>query len=99
MNKNRTFFAATIAFTIAATLAGGAQAATAEDQQVVDAVKKAIGRNADLRADLLRVRAADGIVYIGGQADTGLEQADIDQIVARLPGVKKVVDETSVLND
>ena len=89
-------------FVIAATFTTGVYASPVQgiqDQQLIEEVQTAIGHNPDLRADTLHDQAEDGVVYISGEVDTTLEHMNIDDLAAKLPGVKSVVNETSVGNN
>lgn len=67
---------------------------TTEDERITAAVRAAYAKtDYILGGYAIRVRTADGIVYITGPVDTQQEWMDVDELTRKIPGVKDVYNE------
>lgn len=76
------------------------QNAKPSNDQLAEQVKAVLKQNSDLRADDLRVQVENGVAYVSGQVSTTLESREIREsiskdVVAKVPGVTKVVVQTN----
>ena len=68
------------------------------DQKLSETVKTALDKEPGLLVDQLHVHADAGTVYVNGLVSTYLEYQLVDQIGHGVPGVKRLVNATSVDN-
>jgi osmotically-inducible protein OsmY len=91
MKKALSLASAVLAITVTACVTS-----SPEDMKLSSAVEDSINQHPALRTDLLRVQAADHVVYLNGSADTWIEYYDAEAIAAAVPGVRKVVNKIEV---
>jgi osmotically-inducible protein OsmY len=73
-------------------------AETPSDQRLQEAVEQSIHQNPALLADHLKVRSENGVIYLYGLVATYVEYVDVEKLAKATPGVKQVVNATSVDN-
>ena len=98
---SRTTAALAVAVALSSPFSGAFAAGSAHapsDAEIAGAVQAQFAADGALRADHLTVRAADGVVYLSGQVDTGIEQDVAKKLAAQAQGVVRVVDGTDVAN-
>jgi osmotically-inducible protein OsmY len=74
--------------------ASGSQAQTTgigSDDTISKEVTQRLNQQSDLQADLLHVQTVDGVVYLHGQVDSGLEAQEAEALAHGVPEVHKVV--------
>ena len=71
---------------------------SSEDMKLSSDVERSINKDPALRADLLRVQAADHVVYLNGTTDTWVEYYNAEKVALAVPGVKRVVNKLDVDN-
>ena len=73
-------------------------AETPADEKLEEAVRASFRENPGLLADHLTIHSENGVVYISGLVSTYLEFTEAEQLAKAAPGVKQVVNMTSVDN-
>jgi osmotically-inducible protein OsmY len=73
-------------------------AETLSDERLQEAVEQNIHQNPALLADHLKVRSENGVIYLYGLVATYVEYVDVEKLAKATPGVKQVVNATSVDN-
>ena len=68
------------------------------DQKLQEAVEQRIHENPALLADHLKVRSENGVIYLYGLVATYVEFVDVEKLAKATPGVKQVVNATTVDN-
>ena len=66
-----------------------------EDEKITEQVKAALSRHSTL-SNQVSVRTIDGVVYLTGQVATELQRSIATDAAQSVPGVTKVVDNTSL---
>ena len=82
-------------FVLAASVAACATP-TSEDKQLSSDVQRSINSHSALQTDLLRVQAANHVVYLSGGTDTWVERYDAEELARAVPGVSSVVNNIEV---
>jgi osmotically-inducible protein OsmY len=80
-------------------LAGSVAACAAPDEQDMKLsldVENSINSHPALKTDLLKVEAADHVVYLNGSTDSWLEYSEAEDIARAVPGVLRVVNKIAV---
>jgi len=77
--------------------AGFAQDMSSQDETITQNVKATIAQHSALKADVITVETHQGVVTLRGKVDTQVEKKDLESIVQRTAGVKKVINDTSVV--
>jgi len=90
--------AAAIALVLSPIYAYAAEESPNTDAAIAAAASAELKNHAALRADHLKVQSFNGVVYVYGTVDTGVEAHDAVEILSKLPQVKGVVDMTSSVN-
>ena len=80
---------------LAATVAACA-APSSEDMKLSSDVERSINSHPALQTDLLRVQAANHVVYLNGSTDSWLEYYDAEEVARAVPGVTRVVNNLEV---
>ncbi len=73
-------------------------AETPSDDRLQEAVEQNIHQNSALLADHLEVRSENGVIYLYGVVATYVEYVDVEKLAKATPGVKQVVNATTVDN-
>jgi len=68
------------------------------DEKLIEAVEGNIRQHSALLTDQIRVRAADGTVYLYGLVSTNVELATVEDVARSTPGVKTVINLCAVDN-
>jgi len=89
--------AAAVALVLSPIYAYAAEAPNS-DAAIAAAASAELKNHTALRADHLKVQSVNGVVYVYGTVDTGVEAHDAVEILSKLPQVKGVVDMTSSFN-
>lgn len=73
-------------------------APSSEDMKLSSDVQRSIDSYPALQADLLRVQAADHVIYLNGTTDTWLEYYKAETVALAVPGVTRVVNKLDINN-
>ena len=84
--------------TIAVLLSLAACAASPVDEKLEEAVRAGLRQHPGLAVDNLTIHSENGVVYLSGLVANDVEQTEAEQVAKATPGVKKVVNMTSVDN-
>ncbi len=68
------------------------------DEKLAEAVKTQLDLQPALLADQLHVNAEGGMVYVHGLVSTFVEYQEVDRIGRAVPGVKQLINMTTVDN-